>query len=64
MSHLGEKIKSKITEVIAVAVAMVALLIVGNMAVAASIQANLRAGVVSAAALIEIYLLLWMVKQF
>lgn len=57
-------IKSKILEVLAVGVAMVGLLIVAGMTAAASIEENLKVGVITAAGFSELYLLLWMIKQF
>ena len=57
-------LKGKVLEVVGVVLAMVAVLIMAGMTAAASIQENLRAGIITAAGFIEIYLLLWMLKQF
>ena len=57
-------IKQKVSENIGVVVGMVAVLIMAGMAVAASISVQLRASVITAASFLEIYFLLWIVKQF
>lgn len=57
-------IKNAVTENLAVVVALVALLIVSAMTAAASIETQIRAGVLTAAGFLELYLLLWMIKQF
>jgi len=57
-------LKGKVLEVVGVVLAMVAVLIMAGMTAAASIQENLRNGIITAAGFIEIYLLLWMLKQF
>ena len=59
-----EKLKGKVLEVVGVVLAMVAILIMAQMTAAASIEAALQAGIITAAGFIEIYLLLWMLKQF
>jgi len=58
------QIRNAVTENLAVVVAMVALLIVSGMTAAASIEAEIRAGVLTAAGFLELYLLMWMIKQF
>jgi len=57
------KIKNKILDNIALPVAMVATLIVGGLAAAASIEEALKAGLISAAGLFEIYFLFLMIKE-
>lgn len=58
------KLKGKVLEVVGVVLAMVAVLIMAGMTAAASIKEALKSGIVTAAGFIEIYLLLWMLKQF
>ena len=58
------KLKDKVLEVVGVVLAMIAVLIMAGMTAAASIKDSLKAGIVTAAGFIEIYLLLWMLKQF
>lgn len=57
-------LKGKVLEVIGVVLAMVAVLIMAGMTAASSIKDALKNGIVTAAGFIEIYLLLWMLKQF
>jgi hypothetical protein len=57
-------IKQKVSENIGVVVGMVAVLIMAGMTVAASISTQLQASVITAASFLEIYFLLWIVKQF
>jgi hypothetical protein len=57
-------IRNAVTENLAVVVAMVALLIVSAMTAAASIETEIRSGVITAAGFLELYLLMWMIKQF
>ena len=58
------ELKTKTFEVMAVVIAFIAVLIMAGLTAAASISTQLRAGVVTAAGFIELYLLLWMLKQF
>jgi len=57
-------LKGKVFEVVGVVLAMIAVLIMAGMTAAASIEENLKAGVITGASFIELYLLLWMLKQF
>jgi hypothetical protein len=57
-------IRNAVTENLAVVVAMVALLIVSAMTAASSIETEIRNGVITAAGFLELYLLMWMIKQF
>ena len=58
------KLKATVLEVVGVVLAMIAVLIMAGMTAASSIETALRNGIVTAAGFIEIYLLLWMLKQF
>jgi hypothetical protein len=58
------KIGNAVTENLAVVVAMIALLIVSAMTAAASIETQIRSGVITAAGFLELYLLMWMIGQF
>lgn len=57
-------IRTKVNENIGVVIGMVAVLIMAGMTIAASISTNLRTAVVTASTFLEIYFLIWMVKQF
>ena len=57
-------IKEKVYDNIGVVIGMVAVLIMAGMTVAASIQTDLQNAVVTAASFLEIYFLIWIVKQF
>lgn len=57
-------IREKVNENIGVVIGMVAVLIMAGMTVAASISANLTQAVITASTFLEIYFLIWMVKQF
>ena len=57
-------LKGKVFEVVGVVLAMIAVLIMAGMTAAASIEEALKAGVITGASFIELYLLLWMLKQF
>jgi len=57
-------LKGKVFEVVGVVLAMIAVLIMASMTAAASIEESLKGGVITGASFIELYLLLWMLKQF
>jgi len=57
-------IKDKVYDNIGVVIGMVAVLIMAGMTVAASISTALTSAVVTAASFLEIYFLIWIVKQF
>ena len=57
-------LKGKVFEVVGVVLAMIAVLIMAGMTAASSIEEALKAGVITGASFIELYLLLWMLKQF
>jgi len=59
-----QNIKNAVTENLAIVIAMVSLLIVSGMTAAASIAEPIRAGVITGASLIELYLMMYMIKQF
>ena len=62
MSEAG--VKAKIMGAVGVVIALVAILIAAGIPAAASIAVPVRNAVVGAAAFIEVFLLLWMIKQF
>ena len=57
-------IKVKIMGALGVVIALVAILIAAGSPAAASIEVAVGNAVVGAAAFIEVFLLLWMIKQF
>ena len=57
-------IKVKIMGALGVVIALVAILIAAGIPAAASIEVAVGNAVVGAAAFIEVFLLLWMIKQF
>ncbi len=62
---MGEAgVKGKIMGAIGVIIALVAILIAAGIPAAASIEVPIGNAVVGAAAFIEVFLLLWMIKQF
>ena len=58
------EIKMKIMGALGVIIALVAILIAAGIPAAASIEVEVGNAVVGAAAFIEVFLLLWMIKQF
>ena len=62
MSEAG--VKGKIMGAVGVIIALVAILIAGGIPAAASIKVPVQNAVVGAAAFVEVFLLLWMIKQF
>lgn len=59
-----QALKGKVFEVVGVVLAMIACLIMAGMTAAASIEEAVKVGVITGASFIELYLLLWMLKQF
>lgn len=59
-----DSIKSKVNENIGVVIGMIAVLVMAGMTVAASIEENLKLAVITASSFLELYFLIWIVKQF
>ncbi len=57
-------VKVKIMGALGVIIALVAILIAAGIPAASSIKIPVQNAVVGAAAFIEVFLLLWMIKQF
>jgi len=60
----SEAVKTKVMSALAVIIALVGILIASSIPAAASIEVATGNAVVAAAGFLEVFLLLWMVKQF
>lgn len=60
----SEAVKTKVMSALAVIIALVGILIAASIPAAASIEVATGNAVVAAAGFLEVFLLLWMVKQF
>jgi len=60
----AEAVKTKVMSALAVVIALVGILIAAGIPAAASIAVPAGNAVVAAAGFLEVFLLLWMVKQF
>jgi len=56
-------LKTKVVQVVAVVVSLIAVLIMAAMTVAASISTQLRDGAITAAGFMELFFLIWIIKQ-